>query len=63
MCGLSPVVTLAGACLQTYRDIYFNSYSTRDDNNNNIERIGCQPEKLLFYTVAGQSRSWSAEQV
>ena len=35
MCGLSPVVTPAGACLQTYREIYFNAYSTWDDNNNN----------------------------
>ena len=36
MCGLSTVVTPAGAFLQTYREIYFNAYSIWDDNNNMV---------------------------
>ena len=45
MCGLSPVVTPAGACLQTYREIYFNAYSTWDDNNNNKTKRGNAEEE------------------
>ena len=40
MCGLSTVVTPAGASLQTYREIYFYANSIWDDNNNKIPGSG-----------------------
>ena len=50
MCGLSTVVTPAGASLTMYREIRSYANSIWDDNNNNIGRKDKKKLLVAFYT-------------
>ena len=58
MCGLSTVVTPAGASLKLYREIRSYANSIWDDNNNNNNRVVKEvPEhEQLFVLVDADAR-------
>ena len=55
MCGLSTVVTPAGASLTMYREIRSYANSIWDDNNNNNNivggNIGCQDTTSSWHSI------------
>ena len=54
MCGLSTVVTPAGASLTMYREIRSYANSIWDDNNNNNKGIRINPGSKVANPARGQ---------